>query len=88
MGIAAYVLRALQLKLHALLHAPDEIALLGWVGGRCSMPNDWRVWMPGGTFFFTVNLLRRCGNDVIAAQCPSVIVPYVVCAYARSELFR
>ena len=52
------------------------------------MPNDWRVWMPGGTFFFTVNLLRRCGNDVIAAQCPSVIVPYVVCAYARSELFR
>ena len=49
------------------------------------MPNDRCVWMPGETFFFAVNLLRRGGNGVIAAQCPSVIAPYVVCAYALSE---
>ena len=27
------------------------------------MPNDRRAWQAGGTYFFTVNLLQRHGND-------------------------
>ena len=27
------------------------------------MPNYGRAWHPGGTYFFTVNLLQRHGND-------------------------
>ncbi|MBR7778987.1 REP-associated tyrosine transposase [Undibacterium rugosum] len=29
------------------------------------MPNDRRAWHPGGTYFFTVNLLERTGNDLL-----------------------
>ncbi|MFC6520033.1 transposase [Undibacterium arcticum] len=29
------------------------------------MPNYRRAWHPGGTFFFTVNLLQRSGNDLL-----------------------
>jgi putative transposase len=29
------------------------------------MPDYRRVWQPGGTYFFTVNLLRRQGNDLL-----------------------
>ncbi len=29
------------------------------------MPNYRRVWYPGGTYFFTVNLLQRRGNDLL-----------------------
>ena len=32
------------------------------------MPNDRRAWMPGGTFFFAVNLLRRDGNDLLVRR--------------------
>ena len=32
------------------------------------MPNFRRVWMPGGTYFFTVNLLRRGGNDLLVRR--------------------
>ncbi len=29
------------------------------------MPNYRRAWHPGGTYFFTVNLLERTGNDLL-----------------------
>ena len=29
------------------------------------MPNDRRAWNPSGTYFFTVNLLERSGNDLL-----------------------
>ena len=29
------------------------------------MPDYRRAWHPGGTYFFTVNLLRRQGNDLL-----------------------
>jgi len=29
------------------------------------MPNYRRAWYPGGTYFFTVNLLERHGNDLL-----------------------
>ena len=29
------------------------------------MPNYRRAWHPGGTYFFTVNLLQRQGNDLL-----------------------
>jgi putative transposase len=29
------------------------------------MPNYRRAWCPGGTYFFTVNLLERTGNDLL-----------------------
>ncbi|MGH8354542.1 MAG: REP-associated tyrosine transposase [Pseudomonas sp.] len=29
------------------------------------MPNYRRAWWPGGTYFFTVNLLQRGGNDLL-----------------------
>lgn len=29
------------------------------------MPNYRRLWCPGGTYFFTVNLLQRQGNDLL-----------------------
>ncbi|MES2072158.1 MAG: transposase [Pseudomonadota bacterium] len=29
------------------------------------MPNYRRAWYPGGTYFFTVNLLQRSGNDLL-----------------------
>jgi putative transposase len=32
------------------------------------MPNYRRVWQPGGTYFFTVNLSRRDGNDLLVRQ--------------------
>jgi putative transposase len=32
------------------------------------MPNYRRAWHPGGTYFFTVNLLQRHGNDLLTRQ--------------------
>ncbi len=32
------------------------------------MPNYIRNWVPGGTFFFTVNLLERKGNDLLVRE--------------------
>ena len=32
------------------------------------MPNYRRAWHPGGTYFFTVNLLERTGNDLLVRQ--------------------
>ena len=32
------------------------------------MPNYQRVYQPGGTYFFTVNLLERAGNDLLTRQ--------------------
>jgi len=32
------------------------------------MPNYRRAWHPGGTYFFTVNLLRRHGNNLLVAH--------------------
>ena len=29
------------------------------------MPDYRRAWYPGGTYFFTVNLLQRQGNDLL-----------------------
>ena len=29
------------------------------------MPDYRRAWHPGGTYFFTVNLLQRHGNDLL-----------------------
>lgn len=29
------------------------------------MPNYRRAWVAGGTYFFTFNLLRRIGNDLL-----------------------
>jgi putative transposase len=32
------------------------------------MPNYRRYWLPGGTWFFTVNLLERRGNDLLTRE--------------------
>jgi putative transposase len=32
------------------------------------MPNYRRAWHPGGTYFFTVNLLQRHGNDLLTRR--------------------
>jgi len=32
------------------------------------MPNYRRAWLPGGTYFFTVNLLRRHDNNLLVAH--------------------
>lgn len=32
------------------------------------MPNYRRDWLPGGTWFFTVNLLERHGNDLLIRE--------------------
>lgn len=32
------------------------------------MPNYRRAWMPGATWFFTVNLLERNGNDLLVRE--------------------
>jgi putative transposase len=32
------------------------------------MPNYIRNWVPGGTYFFTVNLLERKGNDLLVRE--------------------
>ena len=32
------------------------------------MPDYRRAWLPGGTYFFTVNLLQRRGNDLLTRQ--------------------
>ena len=29
------------------------------------MPDYLRAWLPGGTFFFTLNLLQRQGNELL-----------------------
>jgi putative transposase len=34
----------------------------------CVMPNYRRYWLPGGTWFFTVNLLERHGNDLLTRE--------------------
>jgi putative transposase len=33
-----------------------------------AMPNYRRYWLPGGTWFFTVNLLERHGNDLLVRE--------------------
>jgi putative transposase len=35
---------------------------------EAGMPNYRRAWMPGGTWFFTVNLLQRRGNDLLVRE--------------------
>ena len=35
------------------------------VGPSTAMPNYRRAWHPGGTYFLTVNLLERHGNDLL-----------------------
>ena len=32
------------------------------------MPDYRRAWQAGGTYFFTVNLLQRTGNDLLTRQ--------------------
>lgn len=32
------------------------------------MPNYRRAWVPGATWFFTVNLLERRGNDLLVRE--------------------
>jgi putative transposase len=32
------------------------------------MLNYCRAWYPGGTYFFTVNLLQRQGNDLLVRE--------------------
>ena len=32
------------------------------------MPNYQRAWCPGGTYFFTVNLLQRHNNNLLVEQ--------------------
>src|ERR1051325_4077119 len=36
------------------------------------MPNYRRAWHPGGTYFFTVNLLERSGNDLLVREIDSL----------------
>ena len=36
------------------------------------MPNYRRAWVPGGTYFFTVNLLERSGNDLLIREIDSL----------------
>jgi putative transposase len=40
--------------------APD-----GFLRDIAAMPDYRRAWHPGGTYFFTVNLLQREGNDLL-----------------------
>jgi putative transposase len=35
---------------------------------EAGMPNYRRVWVPGATWFFTVNLLERRGNDLLVRE--------------------
>ncbi len=38
-------------------------------GAACwGMPNYRRLWIPGGTWFFTANLLERRGNDLLVRE--------------------
>jgi putative transposase len=36
------------------------------------MPDYRRAWHPGGTYFFTVNLLQRQGNDLLTRHVESL----------------
>jgi hypothetical protein len=36
------------------------------------MPDYRRAWYPGGTYFFTVNLLQRHGNDLLVRHIASL----------------
>lgn len=36
------------------------------------MPGYRRAWQPGGTWFFTVNLLERRGNDMLVRHIDSL----------------
>ena len=42
------------------------------------MPNYRRAWHAGGTYFFTVNLLQRHGNDLLTRHVD------LLCAVVRS----
>jgi putative transposase len=44
------------------------IALLRMFDQSLAMPNYRRVWVPGGTYFFTVALLRRGDNDLLVRR--------------------
>ena len=35
---------------------------------HAAMPDYRRAWYPGGTYFFTVNLLQRQGNDLLTCH--------------------
>ena len=40
--------------------------------GYCALRPYRRVWHPGGTYFFTVNLLQRKGNDLLVRHIQSL----------------
>jgi putative transposase len=46
-------------------HLPQTQAQFKTQTWTLFMPNYRRAWIPGGTYFFTVNLLRRHGNDLL-----------------------
>jgi len=50
------------------------------------MPNYRRAWHPGGTYFFTVNLLQRHGNDLLTRHVE--VLRAVVRSVRESHPFR
>ena len=50
------------------------------------MPNYRRVWQPGGTYFFTVTLLQRRGNDLLTREID--LLRTVVADVRRRHPFR
>ena len=50
------------------------------------MPNYRRLWMPGGTYFFTVNLLERRSNDLLVRKLD--LFKHAVVDTARWRRFR
>lgn len=50
------------------------------------MPDYRRTWMPGGTYFFTVNLLERRGNDLLVRRVD--VLREAVRATKRDHPFR
>jgi putative transposase len=50
------------------------------------MPDYRRLWIPGGTYFFTVNLLERRGNDLLVRKLD--LFKHAVVDTARWRRFR
>ncbi|MEW5791655.1 MAG: transposase [Pseudomonadota bacterium] len=50
------------------------------------MPDYRRAWQPGGTYFFTINLLQRQGNDLLTRHI--AILRHVVAAARQRHPFR
>ena len=50
------------------------------------MPDYRRLWHPGGTYFFTVNLLERRGNDLLVRRLD--LLKHAVVDTARWRRFR